>query len=134
MFVYETKVKLHETDSAQRLFFANQFKLVHDAFEAFLDSIGFPIDYMINKGEFILPVVHAEADYHAPLSVGDKLRLQLNIEHIGRTSITINCTFFKNQNNIVGNSKIVMVVLNKANGEKMVFPEEFKNRLLQNKN
>ncbi len=42
MFTYKTKISLHDTDAAGIIFFANQFKIVHDAYEDLLESFGFP--------------------------------------------------------------------------------------------
>ena len=61
----------HDTGAAGRLYFANQFRLAHEAYEAFMASLGFPIGDILKAGRFGLPIVRAEADYKAALSVGD---------------------------------------------------------------
>lgn len=69
MFTYKTTIKLHETDAAGLLFFSQQFKLIHDAYEELLDSRRDRFRGHAKKEDF-LPIVHAEADYKKPLFVG----------------------------------------------------------------
>ena len=71
MFIYQTKIKLHETDAAGLLFFSNQFKIIHDAYEGLLENLGFGFAQLIREKEFFLPIVHTESDYKLPLFVGD---------------------------------------------------------------
>ena len=40
MYVYQAKIKLHDTDAAGLLFFSQQFEIMHDAYEALLEKIG----------------------------------------------------------------------------------------------
>ena len=79
MYVYQTKIKLHETDAAGLIFFSNQFKLMHDAYESLLETIGFGFSDLIRKCDFFLPIIHAEADYKKPLFVGDVLEIQVKV-------------------------------------------------------
>ena len=72
MYTYQTKIKLHETDAAGLLFFSNQFKLVHDAYEELLETIGLGFAELIRNKDYFLPIVHAEADFKLPLFVDDE--------------------------------------------------------------
>ena len=56
MYIYQTKIKLHDTDAAGILFFANQFKMVHDAYEGLLEMIGFGFAELIRHKNFFLPI------------------------------------------------------------------------------
>ncbi|MCA9407426.1 MAG: acyl-CoA thioesterase, partial [Candidatus Omnitrophica bacterium] len=62
MYTYQTKIKLHETDAAGLLFFSNQFKLIHDAYESLLESLGLSFQELIRNKNYFLPIVHAESD------------------------------------------------------------------------
>ena len=37
-FIYKTEIRLHDTDAAGPLFFANQFTIIHDAYEQLLET------------------------------------------------------------------------------------------------
>ena len=86
MHTYQTKIKLHETDAAGVLFFSNQFKMIHDAYESLLERMGFGFGELLRAKDFTLPIVHSESDYKAPLFVGDLLEIQVFVEKAGKTS------------------------------------------------
>ena len=83
MFIHQTTIRLHHTDAAGLLFFADQFKLAHDAYESFMESIGYPFAPLLRTSQYLLPIVHAEADYGAALSTGDKITIQVTAERVG---------------------------------------------------
>lgn len=86
MFEYRTRVRMRNTDATGHLFFSEQFNLVLEAFEEFLE----PID-----AEEQMPIVHAEADYKKPLKLRDQLKIQLGIKRIGNTSFTVLYLLYK---------------------------------------
>ena len=70
MYTYATSVKLHDTDAAGLLFFAHQLTMVHDAYESFMESAGFSLGRVIRESDFLIAIVHTEADFTSPLYVG----------------------------------------------------------------
>lgn len=125
MFVYQTKIHLHDTDAASLLFFANQFKMMHDAYEAMLETVGFGFADLLRKEDFFLPIVHAESDYKAPLFVGDLIEIQVTVENIGQTSITLAYKIIKADQTLVGSGKTVHVTIDKKTGKKVALPKLF---------
>src|SRR5580692_286582 len=81
MFTYTTKIRLHDTDAAGIIFFANQFKIVHDAYEDLLESFGWSFHTMLKGTSYFLPIVHAESDYKAPVLVGDIIVIAIKVGH-----------------------------------------------------
>ena len=128
-FNYETRIKLHETDAAGILFFSNIFKITHDAFEEFLDDIGFPMSDILEKLDFDLVIVHAAADYMSPLKVDDQVSIHLNVEKIGTTSFILIYTVKGVKDKIIGKVKTVHVCIDKKSGKKKAVSEEFKSVL-----
>jgi 1,4-dihydroxy-2-naphthoyl-CoA hydrolase len=92
-FVYPFSVRLHDTDAAGRLFFGHLFRHAHDAYEAFMDQAGVPLDRLIREGEILLPLVHAEADYHRPLCQGDRVRVLVTVREIRTRSFAVGYRF-----------------------------------------
>ena len=129
MITYQTKIKLHETDAAGVLFFVNQLKIVHDAFEVLLESIGFAVAGLINEKDFLLPIVHSESDYKLPLSVGDPVEVQTVVADLGETSFTIAYTLLDAAQNIAGTALTVHVAVDKATYAKIPLPAELRKRL-----
>lgn len=89
---YAFEVRLHDVDHAGVMFFARLFVHAHDAYEAFMARLGLDLCAMICSGER-LPIVHADADYFQPLRHGEQIKVNLEIEALGKTSFTVAYTF-----------------------------------------
>jgi YbgC/YbaW family acyl-CoA thioester hydrolase len=132
MFEYKTRIKIYEIDAAGVLFFANQFKLVQDAYEAFLESQGLTIKDLLINSSFHLPIVHAETDYKLPLKVGDSIVIRLTLKKTGNTSFTLAHEIYKskkelsgeNQKELAGAGETVHVCIDKSMGSKIPLPGE----------
>ena len=126
MFTYKTTIKLHETDAAGLLFFSNQFKLLHDAYEALLESWGFGFAVLLLEKDYFLPIVHAGSDFKAPLFVGDRVTIEIKITHIGNSSFTFSYTLRDQNKKIVGTGKTVHVTVDKKNRTKIPVPSDMR--------
>ncbi len=129
MFVHHTAIRLHNTDAAGLLFFADQFQLAHDAYESFMESIGYPFAEQLRTAPYLLPIVHAEADFVKPLLTGDRITIQVVAERIGDTSFTLGYTLLRNQSEMVGTVKTVHVLIDKRDGRKRSLLPEFRAKL-----
>jgi 1,4-dihydroxy-2-naphthoyl-CoA hydrolase len=129
MYTYQTKIKLHETDAAGVLFFSNQFKLVHDAYECVLESIGFGFAELLNNKSFFLPIVHAEADFKMPLFVGDSIEIQVYTTHVGQTSFALSYNLLNPKQELVGTAKTVHVTVDKITKNKISLPKDMRGKV-----
>ena len=129
MFTYSTSVKLHDTDAAGLLFFSRQFTIAHDAYELFMETIGFGFSYIIRESGFLLPVIHAEADFSEPLFVGDKLTVQLSVERIGETSFTLAYDLLAEGGKSAGTVRTVHVCIDRHHRGKRVLPNGLRSAL-----
>jgi 1,4-dihydroxy-2-naphthoyl-CoA hydrolase len=126
MFVYETDVKLMNTDATGALYFPEQFKMASEAFEAFLKMKGYPLKKLF-ASPYLLPVVHAQADYIAPVKAGDSLQIILKTPTVGTTSVTLELSFYApQQDKEVGRVKIVHVLTDKNEKKPIPIPEFLK--------
>jgi len=129
MYRYQTKIKLHETDAAGVLFFTNQLKMAHDAYESLLESIGFGFTELVRGKDFFLPIVHSESDYKSPLSVGDPVEIQATVANIGKTSFTLTYKLFDATQTIVGTARTVHVAVDKKTRQKIPLPADLHAKL-----
>ena len=125
-FSYQTKIGLHHTDAAGILFYSQIFNLAYEAFDAWLEQLGVGVAWIIRESDFLFPYVHAEADFLDGLRVGDETTIELSIERIGVSSLTLNCDFF------VGGKKTARVqtvhaAIDKATHQKINLPFALKN-------
>jgi 1,4-dihydroxy-2-naphthoyl-CoA hydrolase len=128
MFTYKTQIRLHDTDAAGLIFFANQFKIVHDAYELLLEKFGFSFPQMLKGGKYFLPIVHAESDYKAPLAVGDKIAISIKVGEIGKTSFSFEYLIYRGKT-LVGTAKTVHVTINPKTKTKTPLPPKLRKAL-----
>lgn len=129
MFTYKMTVKMHDTDAAGIIFFGHQFAMVHDAYEEFLESIGFSFAKLLRECDFFIPIIHAEADYHSPLFVGDRLTIKVRISKVGKTSFVADYEICDTKNSVVGNAQTVHVTIDKKTRKKIPLPDKFRQAL-----
>lgn len=131
MFVTKNRVRMHDTDMAGILYFARQFRFAHDALEEFAESEGFSFDQVFHQESFVFVIVHAEADYFAPLKLGDLLEVHLTIEKIGSSSFTVNYEIYKLQGERqrVGRAQTVHVTLDSKSRTKIPIPTVLRKKL-----
>ncbi len=122
MFVLRRTIFLRETDATGVLYFSEQLKLGLEALEAFFLTKKFTLQQMIEKGDFLLPIVHAEADYRLPLFVGDEVEIHLFLEEVGTSSFTLQTRILKNGEE-AGTTKIVHVIVGRESGRPIPIPE-----------
>ncbi len=129
MYIYQTKIHLHETDAAGLLFFGEQFKLMHDAYESLSETIGYSFAALIRERDFFLPIVHAEADYKKPLFVGELLEIQVILHKIGQTSFQFKYKLLDTKQNLVGSGRTVHVTMDKKTKTKIPLPKELREKV-----
>ena len=129
MYSYKRIIRVQDTDATGVLYFANQLQIGLEAFEDFLCTQGFSIGEMIKKRHYLLPIVHAEADFFAPIHVSDALELTLTFPRVGTTSFTHASEVFR-QGEKVGTVEIVHVVYCPEKEKGIPIPRELENKIL----
>ncbi|MDB2613840.1 acyl-CoA thioesterase [Chlamydiales bacterium] len=130
MFKIKTKVRMKDTDMAGVIYFSQQFCYVHEAVEEFFEKkIGLSFNTLFHNNPFVFVIAHCEANYLAPLKVGDVIEVMLFIEKIGTTSLSLSFEL-KRENQKVGDAKTVHVCLDSQTRKKTPLPEDFKKLLL----
>ena len=108
---YSFRVALHDIDAAGVLFYGHLFRHAHDAYEAFMASIGFPLVEIIRAGDPLLPLVHAEADYLLPLRHGEAIQVELGVVRLGDAAFTLGYRFRDDQGQLRAWARTVHVRL-----------------------
>jgi len=131
MFEHQVTVRLHDTDAAGVLYFAHQFRIAHETYEAFMAAAGFGLGDLLRAGATALPIVHAEADYRMPLRVGDKLTVSLRVKRLGRTSFALNYRLTR-AGRVVGCVTTAHVAIAGRTGRKKPLPARLRRALRKN--
>jgi 1,4-dihydroxy-2-naphthoyl-CoA hydrolase len=129
MYVAHNKVRMHDTDMAGIIFFGSQFRIIHDAWEDLMAHEELSFDHLFTSETYAFVIVHAEADYLAPLKAGDKLTIHVSVEHIGTTSFTIHYKLYKSDDLLVGTAQTVHVTINRETHKKIDIPEKLRETL-----
>lgn len=128
MYRYQEIIRLHHTDAAGVVFFSNLFVIAHNAYESFLESC-LSLNKILSEGSYILPIVHAEADYSLPLTLSDNITVELSLGRIGNASFELEYVIKNDNMQIAAQVKTVHAVQLKGCSEKKPFPEPLKNAL-----
>jgi len=123
-FVSESIVRLYDTDAAGFIFSGAQFRFAHEALENFLEHVGLPIARTIRDRHVLFPVVHAEADYRAPLAVGDRLSIRVVVRALGDRSFSMGYRLLLADGREAGSVVTVHAAVAAASGASCPLPAE----------
>lgn len=129
MYKNEYFVTLPDSDAAGILFFGNYIKLAHIIYEEFMIKIDFSLRYIIDDADFLILIVHAEADYKKSLYLGDRYNLSLQVTKIGNSSFELTYSFSDYENKEIATVKTVHVVVSKTSKKAIRVPEKLKEQL-----
>lgn len=128
-YKYSRTVRLQDTDAAGILFFANWFIFAHEAYETLMENIGHGFARLFETEPYIIPIVHAEADYKRPLRVGDEINVELTVANIGASSFVLEYILRTSDGNIAGTCRTVHVAMDKESKEKIQLPDKLRQGL-----
>lgn len=129
MIPHEHVVHFSETDPAGILFFSRAFEICHHAFEAFLADRGFPLARVLTDVDWLLPLVHAEVDFRAPLRLGDRVRVDVSVERLGKGSITFAFALSTVERGLVATARHVHASIDHATWQARPLPDEVRAHL-----
>lgn len=128
MFTANVKVYFYDADPAGIIFYASLFKYVHAAYEDFLRNLHTERNFFFDK-DYILPIIHAEADYVKPIKVGDELRIDVSVSALKNSSFEISYRFYKKDGDFTAIAKTVHVCVLKEEFRKIELPKDFYDKL-----
>jgi 1,4-dihydroxy-2-naphthoyl-CoA hydrolase len=123
MHTYRTTITLRDTDATGVLYFTEQFRICLEAFEDYLKSSGYSLRELIHQSDFLIPIVHVEGDYFAPLLVGEAITVSLEVAKIGNSSFTLHYCLMNAEKRKVGEAFIVHVCTHKEMKTSHPLPE-----------
>ena len=122
IYRHPLRVPFQDIDAAGVVFFAHLFRYAHESYEAFMREIDQPLERLLAEGEILLPLVHAEADYHQPLRYAARLMLELSVEATGESSFTLAFRCLNAEGICHATIKTVHVVQNVQSRKKIEIP------------
>lgn len=127
MFTANVKVYFYDADPAGIIFYASIFKYVHAAYEDFLRSLSPERNFFFDQ-EYVLPIMHAEADFVRPIKVGDELKVDVVVSLLKSSSFEMTYRFYRGSE-FMAMAKTVHVGVLKEKFEKIELPKDFYDKL-----
>ena len=125
----ELPIRMTHTDAAGIAYFVSYLDLAHQAYEAALESVGIPLARDLRALPVMLPIVHAECDYAAPLRLGDRVSIDASVERVGTRSFTIAYAFFRQDGTACGRASTVHACVSNETGRSVPLPDELRTAL-----
>ncbi len=128
--MHTTKIKVffYDADPAGIIFYSNIFKFAHSAYEEFMRSLKTEKNFFFDR-DYVLPIIHTEADYLQPIKPGDELEIKLEVSRLKKFSFELSYTFYNSNKEITAKVKTVHVCVDKKNFKKIEMPEELYRKL-----
>lgn len=124
IFSFRSRISLSDTDASGVIYFPKIFDISVEVLEAFLESRNAPLQHFFQEG-ILMPIVHASANFYLPLCFGDEIQVDLLIDRLGDSSLSLRYLFLNNQENLCAQANITHVTVSKNNQkESMVIPKE----------
>ena len=130
VFRYPFKARFQDIDAAGILFFARNFDYFHDAYVAFLDALGLPLDSSLKTADFLLPLVHAEANFVAPMRFGQSAEIELTLSRLGESSYTVCYRIQATDKKQITRGETVHCCVVRNSFESRALPEQLRQALL----
>ena len=88
VFALSVPIRFGDCDPAGILYYPRYFDLFHQAMEAWFDGpLGLSYARFLGEDRLGLPAVAAQAQYLAPCTFGEVVRVELSVERLGTSSI-----------------------------------------------
>jgi 4-hydroxybenzoyl-CoA thioesterase len=90
MFRIDKQIRFHHCDPAGIIFYPQYFVLFHELLEDWFNTgLGLNYAHFVRAQGLGLPTVQVQCEFLAPVSMGQILRLELTVERLGASSITL---------------------------------------------
>ena len=110
-FTHTISIPFQDIDAAGILFFGRLFDHAHMAYERFMDLNGHSLSNILKQKEYLLPLVHAEADYRIPISHNETITIELYVKKVGNSSFSLHYSFTDESGTLRATAETVHVVL-----------------------
>src|SRR3954467_15695765 len=123
-FVHPVTVRFFEVDLQGVVFNMWYLAWFDDAMSAYLAHVGFPYDVM-SRGDWDVQLVHTEVDWRKGATFGDQLGVEVTVDRIGSTSLTLAFRVLRDGEPIA-TAKTVYVVVGIDGSGKRPVPDELR--------
>jgi YbgC/YbaW family acyl-CoA thioester hydrolase len=128
-FRHKLTVPFQDIDAAGIVFYAHLFRYAHEAYEQFMREAGCSLRELLADGSYLLPLVHAEADYRRPMRHADELQIELRLKRLGGTSFTLGYRVLAEDQSEHASLETVHVAIDRETHRPMTLPDSLRKAL-----
>jgi 1,4-dihydroxy-2-naphthoyl-CoA hydrolase len=117
---YKTTIRLHQTDAAGVIFYADLFVMAHECYESWLE----PVTSLagILEQNILVPIVHAEADYKLPMRLSERITIELSLIKKQTTSFILQYRFVNAEGLAAATAQTVHAVIDSQTRKPIPIP------------
>lgn len=119
-------VRFYDGDVAGIMFHGTIFRLAHNSFEEFLETLGTTWEKWFRDPDVAAPIRKAEAEYFKPLLPGKKYRVELSLSQLGTSSFTMKHRFINEAEEICAVVHKVHVYVDRKKLKALPLPEDLR--------
>jgi 4-hydroxybenzoyl-CoA thioesterase len=129
-YTAEFDVRFGDVDQAKVVYYPRFFHYFHQAFEQwFGEALGVTYPELVTTHNIGFPSVRIETEFRSPLRYGDRHRIAIEIEEIGKRSLTLNYTMHRTSDNVLcARAKITTVAIHNDTFKSVDIPEWLRER------
>jgi 1,4-dihydroxy-2-naphthoyl-CoA hydrolase len=128
MYTYLTRINFYDADGAGVLFFGNIFRIIHSAYEDFINSGNFGRNYF-SDDKYAIPIIHTGADYIKPIFPNSNITVKLFLREVKTSSFIFLYEIYNESEELLAKCTTVHVFVEKSNWNKTNIPQEVKEYL-----
>jgi 1,4-dihydroxy-2-naphthoyl-CoA hydrolase len=133
LYTERRPVRFQEVDAAGTIFYPRVLEYFSDAYLALLAAGGVDMHGRISDRSLLTPIVHAEADYLAPLRFGDTATVEIAAARVGERSFTLGFRVLRQDGALAAVGQVVYVALDPLTYKPTRLPEDLRNKLTTSK-
>jgi 1,4-dihydroxy-2-naphthoyl-CoA hydrolase len=122
-------IRFQDVDAAGTLFYPRLLEYFSDAYLGLLAAGRVDLWGKIADGSFRAPIVHAEADYFAPLRFGDTAVVEIAGARAGQRSFTLGFRVIRQDGTLAAIGQVVYVTIDRATFKSTPLPKDLLDKL-----
>lgn len=128
MYTYSTRVNFYDADGAGILFFGNIFRIIHSAYEDFINKGNFSRNYFSDE-QYAIPIIHTGADYIKPIFPNSNIVVKVSLQEVKTSSFIFLYEIYDEKDELLARCTTVHVFVEKMKWNKTNIPQEVRDHL-----
>ncbi|MGB5450602.1 MAG: tol-pal system-associated acyl-CoA thioesterase [Sedimenticolaceae bacterium] len=129
LFEWPVRVYYEDTDAGGVVYYANYLKYLERARTEWLRYLGFGQDTLMRDAGILFAVRRVEIDYLLPARFDDALLVELEIEEIGRASLTFGQRIVRTPDTVLSRATVKVACLEKQRFRPVAIPDNIRETL-----